>query len=122
MYVDYLEYQKFTHNPMIESDYDKSAPFADAFIDNFTLDRVGKAVSNGEELPDVVKMIYAKVIDSLEALTDTDGQVSSFSNGVDSYSFDNSNSVQERLRSYCINLLPVEWCSANVDYEGGNAS
>lgn len=121
MYVEYLEYQRFTHNPVVEVDYERIAPYADAYIDNWTLDRVGKAVKNGEELPDVVKMVYSRIIDSVEDINNADGQVSSFSNGVDSYSFDTSKTMEQRVYNLCMNLLPVEWISACVDYEGGNA-
>lgn len=121
MYVEYIEYQRFSHNPVVENDYVKSAPYADAFIDNWTLERVGKAVRNGEELPDSVKMTYAKIIDTLDTLTDTDGQVTSFSNGVDNYTFDTSTPQANMIHDLCIYLLPVEWCSACVSYEGGNA-
>lgn len=121
MYVSYLDYQRFSHNPIIEVEYEKDAPYADAYIDNWTLGRVGKAVKNLEELPESVKMVYALIVESINDINSSGGQVSSFSNGVDSYSFDTSQSVESRVREAVINLLPVEWCSACVSYEGGNA-
>lgn len=122
MYVSYLEYQRFTNDPLLEVDYVKAAPYADAYIDNWTLDRVGKAVKAGEELPDVVKMVYAKIIDSLEQVNSQGGEVASFSNGVDSYTFDTSKSEAARVYDATISLLPVEWSSADVSYRGGNES
>lgn len=120
MYVPYLEYQRFTHDPVVENVYNVSAPYADAFIDNMTLDRVGKAVRCGDELPDVVKMVYATIIDSMGDIRETGGRVSSFSNDVDTYTFDTSTPIGQNLMNFCAKILPVEWISANVDYEGGN--
>lgn len=121
MYVDYLTYQRFTHNPLVEDEYNVAAAYADAFIDNLTLGRVGKAVSKGEDLPEVVQMVYSKIIELTEDLMDPSDDISSFSNGVDSYTFNASKSVQEKAAAIAAQLLPVEWCSACVSYEGGNA-
>ena len=111
-----------------EEQYSKVAPMADAIIDHWTLDRVGKAVKNGEELPDIVSLIYTKIIESMPDIMDgtkigKGGLVSSFSNGIDSYSFDVSEDMEERMLKqfgWMLEMLPVEWGSICVPFEGGN--
>lgn len=145
MYVTYEEFLNLTvaavpthpiengtdeiQDAITEAQYNMVAPIADAIIDNWTLDRVGRAVRNGEELPPVVVTLYISIIESLPALMDNSkvsdgGLVSSFSNGIDSYSFDVTSGMAEQLHrslGWMLNLLPVEWCSSVVSFEGGNA-
>ena len=111
-----------------EEQYTKVAPIADAIIDHWTLDRVGRAVKNDEELPDIIVNIYVKIVESLPDIMDgtkigKGGLVSSFSNGIDSYSFDVTETMKDQLFSrfgWMLELLPVEWGSACVRFEGGN--
>lgn len=111
-----------------EDQYVKIAPMADAIIDHWTLDRVGKAVKNNEELPEIVVTLYVKIVESLPDIMDgtkigKGGLVSSFSNGIDSYSFDTSETMEDQLKrrfGWMLDLLPVEWGSACVPFEGGN--
>lgn len=104
---------------MTEKEFVASAPLADALIDHWTLERVGRAVRKGEELPEVVKAIYASIMDNLDAFNGQGELVSSFSNGVDSYTFDNSNTEAKRIENYAMSILPVEWISACADWDGG---
>lgn len=104
---------------MSEDEYSRNAPLADAVIDHWTLERVGRAVSNGVELPEIVKAVYVSIIDNMDVLSGSGEIVSSFSNGVDSYTFDNSSSEADRLKSYAMTILPVEWISAATKYHGG---
>lgn len=112
-----------------EQEYMRLAPLADAIINDWTLGRVGRAVKNGETLPEVVITLYAALIENLPAVMDNSkvgkgGLVSSFSNGIDSYTFETSSKMNEQLYNslgWMLNLLPVEWCSACVAFEGGNA-
>lgn len=122
MYIAFMDYQEFARGDVMdEAEYTRNAPYADAIIDNWTLDRVGKAVSNGVELPEVVKVVYTAIIDNIDALTGSGEVVSSFSNGVDSYTFDTSAGTQaDQLKAAAIEMLPVEWCSGAVDYKGGS--
>lgn len=111
-----------------EGTYVRLASMADLIIDDWTLGRVGKAVRNGEELPDSVKTLYVAIVEQLPALMENSkvqsgGLVSSFSNGIDSYSFDVTQTMDDELRrslGWQLNLLPVEWISACVSFEGGN--
>lgn len=135
MYVPFETFAELTlgdvsdpEQGITEGQYAKVAPMADAIIDHWTLDRVGKAVENGEELPDVIVTLYAKIIESLPDIMDgtkvgKGGLVSSFSNGIDSYTFDVTDTMEGQLRSrfgWMLELLPVEWGSACVCFEGGN--
>lgn len=111
-----------------QEEYMRLAPLADAIIDEWTLDRVGRAVRNGEELPEIVRTLYVAIIENLPAVIEngkvqTGGLVSSFSNGIDSYSFDVDSSVRDELKrsiGWMLDLLPVEWISQCVYFEGGN--
>ena len=130
MYVSYDIFKGLTlgDGDIPEEVYQKVAPMADAIIDHWTLDRVGKAVRNGEELPDIVNLIYVKIVESLPDIMDgtkigKGGLVSSFSNGIDSYSFDVSETMEDRMLKqfgWMLELLPVEWGSVCVPFEGGN--
>lgn len=135
MYISFETFQKWalgdTTDPtqgITEEVYAKIAPMADAIIDHWTLDRVGKAVRNDEELPEIIVAIYVKIIESLPDIMDgtkigKGGLVSSFSNGIDSYSFDVSETMEDRMLrqfGWMLDLLPVEWGSACVPFEGGN--
>lgn len=110
-YVDKSEYEALSGNEMSEDEYTRKSAYADAYIDSVTLDRVGKAVADNEELPQSVKLVYCLIIDETEAFTSTGERVSSYSNGEDSYSFDLSDDAQTRIEQTAYMLLPVEWIS-----------
>lgn len=137
MYVSWADFSKRTLGntdpekgqvDISEQQYMRLSTMADLIIDDWTLDRVGKAVKNGEELPDSVKTLYVAIVENLPALlsnskAQTGGLVSSFSNGIDSYSFDVTSTVNDELKrslGWQLELLPVEWISACVSFEGGN--
>ena len=111
-----------------EEQYMRLAPMADAIIDDWTLGRVGDAAKRDEELPDPVVTLYVAIIENLPAVMQNSkvgkgGLVSSFSNGIDSFSFDVSVSIDDQLQKslgWMLNLLPVEWMSGCVAFEGGN--
>ena len=130
MYVTYETFSELTlgDGDIPEDVYAKVAPMADAIIDHWTLGRVGRAVKNDEELPEVVNVIYTKIIESLPDIMDgtkigKGGLVSSFSNGIDSYTFEVTETMKDQLFNrfgWMLDLLPVEWISACVAFEGGN--
>lgn len=108
-------------------EYMRLAPWADGLIDAWTCDRVGRAVANDEEVPERVMLLYFAIIDGLPGLTDASSasgeRVSSFSNGIDSYSFDLSSSAADSLRQslwWMVDALPLNWGSQVVSFEGGN--
>lgn len=138
MYVSWDEFSKMTlgntdpekgHPDFTEETYERLAPLADMVIDYWTLDRVGKASKNGEELPESVVTLYCAIIEALPPIIEGSkpgkgGLVTSFSNGIDSYTFDTDKTMLEQLRGsigWMVELLPVEWISACVSFEGGNA-
>lgn len=128
MYFSYDDFTSVTLGGIDEPTYERLAPMADLVIDHWTLGRVGKAYEAYDELPASVLTLYAAIVEALPgAMSDSKasgGLVTSFSNGVDSYSFDVSETVQTRLRrqlGWMLGLLPVEWCSAVVPFEGGAA-
>lgn len=131
MYVDYetfLKYTLYAPEEMPIETYEKLAPMSDSIIDNWTLERVGKAVKNEEELPGIVISLYCSIVEQLPALIENGrlskgGLVSSFSNGIDSYTFEVNESMSSELYrtlSWKLELLPVEWISACVAFDGGN--
>lgn len=134
MYVPFDEFKRITlldasdGGEFTEDVYERVAPMADLIIDHWTLGRVGRAVKNGEDLPSSVKTLYVKIVESIPAIMDNTkigkgGLVSSFSNGIDSYTFDVTTGMMEQLQQsigWMLNLLPVEWISECVSFEGGN--
>lgn len=125
MFVDYDDYSDLTvFGPVTASDYERYAPVADLITDHWTLGRIGRASADGEELPDAVKVLYVSVVESLPSvMKEAKGgdRVKAFSNGVDSFTFE-IEAVDKRLRDqvgWLVDLLPVEWVSACVPFEGG---
>lgn len=127
----YVPYNVFTEHGMAdvtEDEYKLLAPMADLVIDHWTLERVGRAVRDGDALPDSVVTLYCAIVEALPPIIEgakpsKGGLVTSFSNGIDSYSFDVSETVEQQIRrsvGWMADLLPIEWTSAAVAYEGGN--
>lgn len=120
MYVTFEQYSETALDPTVDAArYAALAPYADLAIDHWTVDRVGRAHAAGETLPDCVVAVYVAAIEALPAiLADSKGgdRVASFSNGVDTFTFENADAVS-RLSdqlSWLVNMLPVEWISACV--------
>lgn len=125
MFVDYEDYKDLSlFCSVTEDDYERMSPIADLIVDHWTLGRIGRASARGEELPDGVKALYGAVIEALPtALAESRGgeRVKSFSNGVDSFTFELS-TVSKRLEDqlgWLLDMMPVEWVSECVAYEGG---
>lgn len=113
--------------PVDEERFAALAPLADAVLDSWTLGRASRAADDGRDMPSVVATLYAAVVDALPSAVEASHggeRVTSFSNGVDSYSFD-VQSVGDELESrlgWLVQALPVEWCSVCVpDSEGRHA-
>lgn len=125
MFVDYETYSEIALSEIDSEQYSRLAPVADAIVDAWTLERAGRAVGRGLSLPQQVVHLYAAVVDALPSVleqTKAPSLVSSFSNGVDSFSFDAPKTLQEQLYGqlgWMVNLLPVEWVSGVSSYEGG---
>lgn len=138
MYVSYEDYLTIKHgyvavtpdekgedNPkpveveMPKDAYMQLSIWADSIIDNWLLGRVGKAIECGCEIPVQVVSLYCAIIDNLpsmlESSRDSSGSVvSSFSNGLDSYSFDLAKTTSDALKetlSWMVEALPFPWSS-----------
>ena len=128
MYLSYKDFQKLGNPSMSEQEYRSACAIADAVIDDWTLGRVGRAYEADEEIPDMVLRLYAAIVESVPAMTESSkvekGEpVSSFSNGVDTFTFSASEPMDQRLRrsvGWMLDLLPVEWVSGVASYEGGS--
>lgn len=127
MFVDYEAYKAFASaNPLTEPEYERLAPFADLIIDHWTLGRAGRASAANEELPESLQALYSAAVEAVPSIREEMGagdRVASFSNGVDSFTFENL-AIEAKLRErlgWMLSLLPVEWVSACVGFEGGNA-
>lgn len=123
-YVSYEEYRDYADAAIDEAEYNRLAPLVDLIIDHWTLERVGRAYRAGETLPDHVVSLYCAIVYHLPSVIEASGErVSSFSNGVDSFSFDVPETVEAELGKslgWMISMLPVEWSSACVPFDGGN--
>lgn len=110
--------------PVDEERFAALAPLADAVLDSWTQGRASRAAEDGRDVPAVVATLYAAVVDALPSAVEASQggeRVTSFSNGVDSFSFD-VKSVEGELESrlgWLVQALPVEWCSACVPYAEG---
>lgn len=126
----YVSYEAYTQSAFVadaperlsEAAYARLSTIADTIIDDWTYGRVGRAVESGEELPSSVTNLYCAIMANASALVEsakdsTGAELSSFSNGVDSYGFDTSNGIADRLESslqWLIAALPLRWTSACV--------
>lgn len=126
MYVTYEVYADTAYassdNAVGEAEYPKLAAVADTVIDGWTYGRVGLAVADGEDLSPSVVSLYAAIVnngrDMVEAASSAAGDaLSSFSNGVDSYSFVTSEEAVGKLEDslgWMIDALPLRFTSAAV--------
>lgn len=115
MYLDYETYAGLVTKAIPEEEYERVSVIADSVIDTWTLDRVGNAVKDGVELPGIIKALYCAIVSEIPnamAYEGSGSKVSSFSNGVDTFSFDTSDTFEKRLKESCswiLNYLPNEW-------------
>lgn len=127
MHVSYSDFTNLTLSQITLDEYGRIAPMADAVIDHWTHGRVGRAVSAGDALPASVKALYCAIVESMPAMAAASkvsegGVLTSFSNGVDSYSFASDESLESRLWAqlgWMVDVLPVEWISAAAYFDGG---
>lgn len=111
MYLTYEEYREMGGS-LSETAYPRFERKAEYYMDYWTLDRIKKL----EEIPECAKDAMFEVIENLPSL---DGErVTSFSNGVNSFSFDTTTNELDRLYQKVKGMLPVELISAVVSYEG----
>ena len=117
MYVDYETFANSAFGGL-------TAALADLAIDHHTLGRVGACALQGHDLPASVTTAYCALIASLPCAIEDAGagrQLTSYSDGVDSYGFAASTVAEDLAQrtAWVVDMLPVEWISAAVRYEGG---
>lgn len=124
MYVDFETFSASAFGGMTADEYARYAPLADLAIDHHTLGRVGACYGIGHALPASVTTAYCALVAATPpALEDAAGgrQLTSYSNGVDSYGFAAATVAEDLAQrtAWVVDMLPVEWISAAVCYEGG---
>lgn len=119
MYLSYDEYVEMG-GTMDEADYPTAERRARALLDDWTLGRVKRL----EEVPEEVELAMYEIISNLgQAYGGGVGglsNVSSFSNGINTVSFDaessSASAVRSQLYDLVASILPVELISAAVRY------
>lgn len=107
MYLDYSTYQTLTLTAMTEHEFDFYEPDAETYLDQWTQNRVRSL----ETIPASVQRVMARLVDGIKNM---DGeQVTSYSNGVDSWAFAKQDELK-KLYSMAVVILPVELVSACV--------
>lgn len=95
-----------------EEQYPIAERKARALLDDWTLDRIKRL----DEIPEEVELAMFEVIERIGPAFDGNGGVSSFSNGVNSVSFNASADVRGELYDLVTAILPVELISAAVHF------
>lgn len=125
MYVNYETYSNSVYAVEIsEEEYERISELADMVLDSWTFHRAQQAYARGETFPYEVTALYCAIVagvpDLVESAKDGVGgslALSSFSNGVDDYSFEASDYVADELKGslqYLIDALPIGWECACV--------
>ena len=108
MYLDYSTYA-INGGTVSEADYPRAARRAEYMLDDWTMGRIRAMSDAGETLPDYVADVMTEIVDALAKLGGE--RVTSFSNGVTSFSFDTSKSDIYMLYDDVVRILPVELVS-----------
>lgn len=124
----YVSFETYSANPyavdMPEDEYTRYSELADMVLDSWTFHRAQQAFVRGEKFPKEAVALYCAVIASVPVLIEnaTEGAtghvvLTSFSNGVDDYSFEASDFVADELKGslqWMIDALPVGWDCACI--------
>ena len=121
-YISYEQY-KALGGGADEPEFAKREPFAESVMDSVTLNRLKDPRSLKGDA-DVWQRAFVTLIESVPSILDGfDGSkspVTSFSNGIDSFSFANAetgtNPALESAKAQLSLMLPVELISADVSY------
>ena len=108
MYIDFDTYQT-AGGSLAEADFSRFENRAEMLLDDWTLDRIRFMPA---PLPAYVAVAMTEIIDALPKLGGE--RVTSFSNGVTSFSFDTSKSDISMLYDEVVRILPVELVSRCV--------
>lgn len=129
MYLYYDEYVELGGHEFTDDAFSDAEVRAELILDDLTLNRLRELDWRSFDWARRVKRAMTVAVDSLPALdsafsSDVAGGagLSSFSNGVDSFSFSSSNeageyeTVRGSLAGRLVAILPVELCSACVGW------
>lgn len=112
MYLSYEDYAAMGGKLPEGQEYENAERKARALLDAWTLDRIRRL----DEVPEEVELAMFEVIERIGPAFDGNGGVSSFSNGVNTVSFNASADVRGELYDLVAAILPVELISAAVHF------
>lgn len=113
-YIDYETYASMGGKAK-EADFPAIETRARYILDDWTLNRLRGLDSVPEEWQEAVHLCMVEIIDNMPKTGQE--RVTSFSNGVNSFSFADE-TVTDALRDFVVRTLPIELVSAVVSYEG----
>lgn len=111
-YIDYETYASMG-GKAAEADFPALETKARYVLDYWTLNRIDE--ESLEEWREAIELCMVEIIDDMPS--PTSDRVTSFSNGVNSFGFADD-ATEDRIRDYCLRILPIELISAVVSYEG----
>jgi hypothetical protein len=110
MYISYADYQD-AGGMQTEAAFSSIERRAEAKLNFYTQNRI-KALS---EIPQVVKDVMLEFCFFLESSSSMPSNLSSYSNGVESFGFNTSADPYGELYRIAVEMLPIELISAQVD-------
>lgn len=112
-YITYSEYKELG-GALTEADFDKQLFKAQKILDSFTYDRIPQLL----EIPIEVKQVVALFIDS-PALLEMSDNISSYSNGVESFSYGEglASAINKGLYSIVLSFLPPYLTNRRLEFD-----
>ena len=104
-YLTYEEYTSLGGSSISEQDFPQAERRARALMDDWTMGRVKAMQDEGDPIPECVKEAMCIAVDAVPGLSGE--RVSSFSNGVDSFTFDTARDEAGELYDAVCAMLPV---------------
>lgn len=125
MYVPFDTYENSVYAAEItEEEYERISELADMVLDSWTYHRAQQANVRGETFPREATALYCAIVAGIPDLIESAKEgmsgsmpLSSFSNGVDSYSFEAADYIADELKGslqWMIDALPIGWACACV--------
>lgn len=118
-YLTFEEYQKLggkcTEDTFLTLQYDTESK-----MNYLTSGRIDRLITELEETPEQVKMVEVKLIDILDSVdTDRNTNVTSYSNGIETFSYSTEQSAQQAILKTFNELLRVYlWKYPELFYRG----
>lgn len=119
MYIDFQTYRQLGGRIDDQEEFNAWETVAEDFIDAWTLDRL--QVVDWSPWQDKVHRVMVRLVDNAERMQDeaASRQLTSFSNGQDTYGFRNDGGEGEMCRAcylFTVRALPIELVSACATY------